>query len=162
MAKTAAQRQADFRKSHGNKFKRLDVLLPTELFNELHGNAERQGVTKAQYIDGLLHGNSSIIKKPSITPKPLIKKALPDNKQVSVINVLASFLPDGINNTNDMRSALSDGYRKASGINHNLKANDVQGLNEYLGALDADEIKQLIAIKKQEISDKAKAKRLNK
>jgi len=162
MAKTAAQRQADFRKSHSNQFKRLDVLLPTELFNELHGNAEKHGMTKAQYLDNLLHGNGSITKKPSSKPKLIFKKALPDNKQGSVIDVLASFLPDGVNNTNDMRSALSDGYRKANGINHSLKANDAQGLNEYLDALDADDIKQLIVIKKQGISDKAKAKRLNR
>jgi len=39
--------------------------------------------------------------------------------------VLAKFLPNGVNNTNDMRSALSSGYRKEKEITETLRHNDV-------------------------------------
>jgi len=42
MAKTVAQRQADFRK--------------------LHGNAEKKGMTKAAFIRHLLHGNDKKLR----------------------------------------------------------------------------------------------------
>ncbi len=91
-----------------------------------------------------------------------VTKAPTHYNEGTVIEVLARFIPDGVRNTADMRSALSDGYRKAKGISEKLKANNAQGLNEYLKALSADDINQLIKIKKDEIRDKAKAKRLSK
>lgn len=96
------------------------------------------------------------------TKKPVKVKAPTYYKQGTVVEVLAKFLPDGVNNTNDMRSALSDGHRKSSGINGALKAGNVLGLNEYLQSLSAYEINQLIQIKKDEIRNKAKAKRLSR
>jgi len=140
MARTAAQRQADFRKLHGNKFKRLDVLLPIDVFNELHGNALEQGITKAAYINSLLR----------------------DNGKTSITDVLVRFLPNGINNTNDMRSALSNGYRRDKKITGTLKPNDSQGLIEYLESLSAKQVGNLIQIKKDEIRTKAKEKRLSR
>lgn len=92
-----------------------------------------------------------------------VKKRLPTNhKEGTVIEVLARFLPDGVNDTTDMRSALSDGYRLANNISGNLKAADAPELNEYLKVLSADDINQLIQIKKDEIREKARAKRLSR
>jgi len=79
----------------------------------------------------------------------------------TVVEVLTRFLPEGISNTSDMRSALSDGYRKVNGENEHLKAEDAQGLSRYLSALSVDEIDHLIQIKKKAIRKKAKAKRLS-
>lgn len=65
MVKSAAERQREFRAKSKDKFKRLDTLLPVEVFNLLHGNATRQGLTKAAYISELLHGNNAMTEKPS-------------------------------------------------------------------------------------------------
>ena len=76
-------------------------------------------------IDKLIAEKAS--NKPDRKP---VKKPSTNYKEGTVIEVLARFLPDGMNNTNDMRSALSDGYRKANGITGSLKADDAPGLNE--------------------------------
>jgi len=59
MAKSAAERQAEFRAKSKGKFKRLDLLLPVKVFNTLHLNAKNSGLSKAAYIDWLLKGNST-------------------------------------------------------------------------------------------------------
>jgi len=55
MAKSKAEYQAAFREKHGNKFKRLDMLLPIDDFNLLHGRSLEAGLTKVAYICKLLH-----------------------------------------------------------------------------------------------------------
>jgi len=62
MVKSAAERQAEFREKSKNKFKRLDTLLPVEVFNLLHDNAKEHKLTKAAYIAELLHGNNTTVK----------------------------------------------------------------------------------------------------
>jgi len=66
MAKSAAERQAEFRVKSKDKLKRLDLLLPITVFNTLHGNAKNTGLSKAAYIERLLQANSlgNEIKKP--------------------------------------------------------------------------------------------------
>jgi len=54
MAKSAAERQAAFRKKSKDKLKRLDVLLPVEAFDLLHAMAKKKGLTKAALITELM------------------------------------------------------------------------------------------------------------
>ena len=59
MAKTAAERQKEFRERNKGKTRKLEVLLPGDEFTLLHNNAKQQGLTKAKYVVSLLHDNSS-------------------------------------------------------------------------------------------------------
>ena len=132
---------------------------------ELKGNL-KMGLVDGQMMDDLFAvlkrspaNNDDNIKRLPVKAKAEIATSC---KAGTVVKVLASFLPEGINNTNDMRSALSDGYRKANGMSESLKAKDAQGLSEYLQLLSDNDISLLIQIKKEAIRDKAKAKRLSK
>lgn len=49
---------------HAEGFKKLEVLLPDNEFSLLHDNAKIQGLTKAEYIASLLHGNALSTDKP--------------------------------------------------------------------------------------------------
>ena len=79
MPKSNAERQRKFKKRHGNKLKRLDVLLPIVDAELLHGNAKQLGITKADYIGKLLRNNESLLDcDPRATYETSIK-TLPDN-----------------------------------------------------------------------------------
>jgi len=58
MAKSAAERQKEFRERNKGKARKLEVLLPDNDFNLLHDNAKQQGLTKAKYVVSLLHDNN--------------------------------------------------------------------------------------------------------
>jgi len=60
MTKTVTERQQDFRARHGHKFKRLDVLLPVNVFDTLHANAKEQHLAKSDYIAELLKADGAL------------------------------------------------------------------------------------------------------
>jgi len=155
MIKSNAERQKEFRKRRASGYKKLEVLLPDNEFKLLHDNAKELDLTKASYIIKLLQGNEI---KTVLAPKPQQKDESKPSQE-TVKEVLNIFLPIGINSTNDTRSALSDGYKKATGIKGLLKPKDLYGLTYYLQSLSADEITQLIQIKRNDIHAKAKKKK---
>ncbi len=143
-------------------------LIDGQMMDDLFAVLKRSPANNDDSIKRLPIKTSDNIKKLPVKDKPekttskaKVKAEITTSCNAgTVVEVLASLLPEGINNTNNMRSALSDGYRKAYGINESLKAKDAQGLSEYLQSLSADEISQLIQIKKETIREKAKAKKL--
>jgi len=155
MIKSNAERQKEFRQRRANGYKKLEILLPDNAFKLLHGNAKELGLTKASYVISLLQGNEI---KTVLAPKSQQKDESKPSQE-TVKEVLNRFLPIGINSTNDTRSALSDGYRKAIGIKGLLKPKDLYGLTYYLQSLSADEITQLIQIKRDDIRAKANKKK---
>jgi len=58
VAKSAAERQKEFRERNKGKTRKLEVLLPSDEFTLLHDNAKQQGLTKAKYVVSLLHDNN--------------------------------------------------------------------------------------------------------
>ncbi|GAW85334.1 hypothetical protein bplSymb_SCF00511P001 [Bathymodiolus platifrons methanotrophic gill symbiont] len=73
MRKTNAERQREFRAKAKGKFKKLEVLLPCNEFDLLHGNAKQSELTKANYVVSLLHGNGLKNSAKNVDDK------LPDN-----------------------------------------------------------------------------------
>ena len=59
MAKSNAERQREFKARRCHEYKRLDLLLPVPEYKLLSGNAKKLGITKADYIVKLLHGNNN-------------------------------------------------------------------------------------------------------
>jgi len=88
MAKSNAQRQREYKERHGDSFKRLDILLPVNESKLLHGNAKQLGISKADYIVKLLHGNETIGDCAQITPYEVSKKLISDNEKTTTDKVL--------------------------------------------------------------------------
>jgi len=58
MAKSAAERQKEFRERNKGKARKLEILLPNDEFSLLHDKAKQLGLTKAKYVVSLLHDNN--------------------------------------------------------------------------------------------------------
>ena len=67
MVKSNSERQREFRAKAKGKFRKLEVLLPCNEFNLLHGNAKELGLTKANYVVSLLHDNELLAANVKLT-----------------------------------------------------------------------------------------------
>ena len=88
MAKTNAERQREYKERHSDKLKRLDILLPVNESKLLHGNAKKLGISKADYIVKLLHGNRTLVDCEKVANNEVRKQVLPDNEKVPVETAL--------------------------------------------------------------------------
>ncbi|GEM_PF-4413626 len=116
MAKSAAERQAEFRAKSKGKFKRLDLLLPVKVFNTLHLNAKNSGLSKAAYIECMLQGNS-MRNQPKKPIKQLSNGSFYNGNAQGFRNEVERIT--GISEAN--RSRFADNLKRAyetSGIRH--------------------------------------------
>jgi len=140
MAKTAAERQKEFRERNKGKTRKLEVLLPSDEFALLHDNAKQQGLTKAKYVVSLLHGNGDNQAQPNAID--LIEK---NNKLVKENNRLTK-------QANEEHIS-----KKVLESNHGKQLNNLNGIIHKLGKdplkESNDELKVELAAAKSENAD---------